>query len=371
MQTKPSLLFEPTRIQGMKLNNRLVRSATWEGMCAEDGRPTPALAELYRTLAEGGVGLLVSGFAFVAAEGRPLPGALGLHRDDFTNELRTLTTAVHRAGGVLCAQLGHAGGQTRANLCGGTPLAPSAVAAAQYQPETPREMSGAEIKRTISAFADAARRAREGGFDAVQLHAAHGYLINQFLSPHTNRRDDDYGGSLENRSRFLLDIYRAVRAALGDDYPVLVKLTGADHLPEGLSEQDALRIAQALDALGVDAIEVSSGTPASGERTPLRRPPDEAAKQAYNLALARAVKAAVRCPVMVVGGIRSLASAAAIIDERQADYVSLSRPLIREPGLVRRWRDSAQPFASDCTSCNRCFKAALKGRLECLKVDAS
>ncbi|WP_305043018.1 NADH:flavin oxidoreductase [Geoalkalibacter sp.] len=371
MKKKPSVLFEPTRIRGLELNNRLVRSATWEGMCDAEGRPTPALRDYYRDLAEGGVGLIISGFAFVAVEGKPLPGALGLHRDDFAQDLRALTTAVHQAGGVLCAQLAHAGGQTRPALCGGTPLAPSAVAAAQYQPETPAAMSGADIQRTIAAFADAARRARECGFDAVQLHAAHGYLINQFLSPHTNRRDDGYGGRLDNRARFLLSTYRAVRAAVGDDYPILVKLTGSDHLPEGLGEKEAVRVAQALDALGIDAIEVSSGTPASGKLTPLRRnilAPDQ---EAYNLSQARDIKAAVRCPVMVVGGIRGPDRAAAILRDGDADYLCLSRPLIREPGLPRRWRATDNPVASDCTSCNRCFKAALKGRLECLKANGA
>ncbi|MDO3380304.1 NADH:flavin oxidoreductase [Geoalkalibacter halelectricus] len=368
MKGKTSVLFEPTRIQGMKLKNRLVRSATWEGMCDEDGRPTPALVDYYRELAEGGVGLIISGFAFVAAEGKPLPGALGLHRDDFAQDLRALTTAVHQAGGVLCAQLAHAGGQTRRALCGGMPLAPSAVAAVQYQPETPTAMSNADIRRSIAAFAAAARRARECGFDAVQLHAAHGYLINQFLSPHTNRRDDDYGGSLVNRARFLLDVYRAVRAAVGTAYPILVKLTGSDHLAEGLGEKEAVLVAQALDALGIDAIEMSSGTPASGELTPLRRNIHAPDQEAYNLSLALAVKAAVRCPVIVVGGIRSPVRAAEIIRNGDADYLALSRPLIRELGLPLRWRDADNAAPSDCTSCNRCFKAALKGKLECLKT---
>jgi 2,4-dienoyl-CoA reductase-like NADH-dependent reductase (Old Yellow Enzyme family) len=269
MNTPSRQLFEPTTINGLMLNNRLVRSATWEGMCGEDGRPAAALIDLYRALAQGGVGLIVTGFAYVTVDGRPLPGAMGLHDDALAAEMQVLTEAVHREGGRICVQLGHAGGQTRSALCGGRLLAPSAVASPQYHPEIPVEMTAADIERVIESFAAAALRARAYGFDAVQLHAAHGYLINQFLSPHTNQRTDAYGGNLEGRSRFLLEVYARVRAAVGDEYPVLVKLTGCDHLVEGFGLDEAVLVAKVLDNAGIDAIEVSSGT-ASGNK-PLRR----------------------------------------------------------------------------------------------------
>jgi len=363
-------LFEPTTINGLRLENRLVRSATWEGMCAENGLPTAELIDLYRGLARGGVGLIITGFASVTDDGKPLPGTMGMHNDAFAAEMQALTEAVHREGGRICVQLGHAGGQTRSTLCGGRPLAPSAVAAPQYHPEIPSEMTAADIKRVVESFAAAALRARDYGFDAVQLHAAHGYLINQFLSPHTNRRDDAYGGDLEGRSRLLLEVYGRMREAVGGDYPILVKLNGSDNLSEGFCLEEARLVAIALDAAGVDAIEVSSGTPASGERNPLRRGIDSPEREAYNLPLIQAIKPAVRCPVIVVGGIRSVWTAKGIVRRNEADYVALCRPLVQEPGLPKRWRWAEGDTLARCSSCNGCFKAALKGNFRCVKTEA-
>jgi 2,4-dienoyl-CoA reductase-like NADH-dependent reductase (Old Yellow Enzyme family) len=273
MTPQPRQLFDSTVINGLHLDNRLVRSATWEGLCTTAGEPTAALNALYHELAQGGVGLIVTGFAYVSADGCPLPGSMGIHDDSLAPALRTLTDTVHREGGKICVQLGHAGGQTRAHLCGRRPLAPTAVPAPQYAPENPHEMTLDDIERLLAAFGAAACRARECGFDAVQLHAAHGYLINQFLSPHTNQRDDAYGGELEGRSRFLLEACSRVRAAVGDAYPLLVKLTGSDHLVDGFTLGEAMRVAKALDVAGIDAIEVSGGTPASGERRKLTTSP--------------------------------------------------------------------------------------------------
>ncbi len=310
MQMERNGLFEETAINRMKLANRLVRSATWEGMCDEQGRPTEAQVRLYRDLARGGVGLIVSGFAYVTEDGRPLPGAMGLHRDDTVAACKELTSAVHEAGGKVCAQLGHAGGQSRSNLCGGQPLAPSAIKAPQYLPEEPREMTLADIERVLEGFAAAAGRAKQAGFDAVQLHAAHGYLINQFLSPHTNLRNDAFGGNLQGRSRFLLEAYGRVRAAVGPAYPVLVKLNGSDNLEGGFKLEEAVQVARQLDGAGIDAIEVSAGTAASGEQGPVRRNITSHDLEAYNLSQAKAIDQEVGCPVITVGGIRSYCAAA-------------------------------------------------------------
>lgn len=366
MNAPPRQLFEPSTINGLQLGNRLVRSATWEGMCADNGRPTQELIDLYRVLAQGGVGLIVTGFAYVTADGKPLPGAMGLHDDALAADMLALTEAVHREGGKICVQLGHAGGQTRSALCGGPPLAPSSVAAPQYHPETPRAMTPDDIERVIAAFAAAAVRARAYGFDAVQLHAAHGYLINQFLSPHTNLREDGYGGDLAGRSRFLLDILERVRESVGSDFPVLVKLNAGDNLQEGLSLEEAVTVAGLLDRAGIDAIEVSSGTPASGERNPLRRGISSPEEEAYNLPGSTAIRQKVRCPLILVGGIRSYWTAKGIIRRGQADFISLCRPLIHEPHLPLRWRRAEGDTLARCRSCNACFKTALKGKLSCL-----
>lgn len=175
-------LFEETAINGMILGNRLVRSATWEGMCDSDGRPTTRLMDCYHRLAEGGVGLIISGYAYVRPDGKQSPGKMGIDNDDFEGEYNRLLDAVHSAGGRLAIQLVHAGGQTTAAMAGRQPLAPSATKTDQF-PEMPTELTGDDIEAIVAAFADGARRGKAWGADGIQLHGAHGYLINQFLSP--------------------------------------------------------------------------------------------------------------------------------------------------------------------------------------------
>ncbi len=358
-------LFETSAINGMVLKNRLVRSATWEGMCEADGRPTQKLAACYRDLARGGVGLIISGFAFVRPDGKQLPGKMGIHTDDFAEAYQSLTAAVHAADGQIAIQLVHAGGQAGHAVAGCQPLAPSAVQVAQFA-EMPAELTVDEIGALVTAFAAGARRAKAWGFDAVQLHGAHGYLINQFLSPLTNRRSDSYGGRIENRCRFLREVYQAVRGAVGENFPVMIKLNASDNLEGGLEIEDAVAAARLLDSVGIDAIEVSAGTPASGDRSPARMKINAPEKEAYHLALAERIKAAVRCPVMVVGGFRSLDVAERAVAENGLDYVALSRPLIREPDLPVRWQAGGRDPAG-CISCNGCFKPGLEeGGIYCI-----
>jgi 2,4-dienoyl-CoA reductase-like NADH-dependent reductase (Old Yellow Enzyme family) len=358
-------LFDETKINGVMLVNRLVRSATWEGMCEADGRPTAKLAGYYARLAKGGVGLIITGYVFVRPDGRQLPGQMGIHTDGFAAEMQALTAAVHREGGKICMQLVHTGGQTTAKAGGSQPVAPSAVQVAQF-PELPAELTIGGIEEIVANFAAGAKRAREYGFDAVQLHASHGYLINQFLSPLTNRRSDRYGGSVESRTRFLLEVCRAVRAEVGKDFPVMVKLNGADNVEGGLELEDALYAARALDEEGIDAIEVSGGTPASGERTPVRQGIETREQEAYNLPLAFRIKGVVSCPVMVVGGLRTFELVEGIIRREEADYIAMARPFIREPDLPRRWQEGDESRAR-CISCNGCFKPGLKeGGIYCV-----
>ena len=358
-------IFDKTVINGMTLPNRLVRSATWEGMCEPDGKPSQKLAECYANLARGGVGLIISGYTFIRPDGKQYPGQMGIHTDAFSAEMKALSAAVHKQGGKICMQLVHVGGQTNSAIAGSRPVAPSAIATAQF-PETPAELSREEIAELVALFSAGAARAREYGFDAIQLHASHGYLINQFLSPLTNRREDRYGGSVENRCRFLMEVYRGVRGAVGNEFPVLVKLNGADNLEGGLEPADALYAAKALDVAGIDAIEVSAGTPSSGDRSPVRVGITTRELEAYNLPLAVLIKNAVKCPVMVVGGIRSFEVAEGIIRRGEADYVAMSRPFIREPDLSLRWQGGNRERAK-CISCNGCFKPGLKeGGIYCV-----
>jgi 2,4-dienoyl-CoA reductase-like NADH-dependent reductase (Old Yellow Enzyme family) len=359
-------IIEKTTLNGMVLKNRMVRSATWEGMCTPEGAPTQKLVDCYQTLAKGGVGLIISGYSFVRPDGKQLPGKLGIHSDDLADEMHNLADKVHLAGGKICIQLVHAGGQTDSSNAGRQPLAPSALKLEQY-PEIPAELTLEEIQAIITAFADGARRAKAWGFDAVQLHAAHGYLINQFLSPLSNKRNDIYGGSEENRRRFLLETYAAVRAAAGADYPVLIKLSGDDFLDGGLSSAEAAQAAIELDLLGIDAIEVSGGTSASGKRSPVRGRAKTPADEGFHLPLAAHIKKSVNCPVMVVGGLRNYRQIEESLNSGMADYFSLSRPFIREPDLINRWLQGDHSPAK-CQSCNGCFKPGLKeGGIYCVK----
>lgn len=352
-------LFDQTTIKSMTLKNRLVRSATWEGMCRADGCPTPQLTRCYADLAKGGVGMIISGYTFVRPDGKQLPGKMGIQSDDFAGPMQELTGAVHSAEGKICMQLVHAGGQTDSKNAGRRPLAPSALELPQF-PELPEAMGQTDIEEIVAAFAAGAVRAKKWGFDAVQLHGAHGYLISQFLSPLTNRREDAYGGSLENRSRFLLEVYHAVRQGVGPDFPVLIKLNGSDNLEGGLTIDDSIRIARMLDSEGIDGIEVSGGTPASGAQSPVRTKVGKEEQEGYNLAQALKIKEAVGCPVFCVGGFRSFALAAKTV-EQGMDYISMARPFIREPGLANRWQ-AGDTAPAKCISCNGCFKPGLKGQ---------
>ncbi len=358
-------LFEKTTIKKMQLRNRIVRSATWEGMCDPDGRPTPKLADYYEALARGGVGLIISGYAFVRPEGKQLAGKMGIQSDDFASEYLRLTRAVHTAGGAVAIQLVHAGGQANPEQAGQRPVAPSEIKVAQF-PAEPTALTLAQIQEIAVGFGRSASRAKAWGFDAVQLHGAHGYLINQFLSPLTNRRTDEYGGGIENRCRFLMQVYREARRAVGNDYPVMIKLNAADNLEGGLDPADACYAARQLDAAGIDAIEVSAGTAASGEIGPARKKINAPEKEAYNLDLARRIKAEVSCPVMVVGGFRSYEVAEQAVTKDKMDYIAMSRPLIREPQLPHRWLQGNRAPAA-CISCNKCFIPGMKeGGIYCV-----
>lgn len=357
-------LFDRTAINGMELRNRFVRSATWEGMCDEHGRPGPKLAECYRNLARGGVGLIITGYTFVRLDGKQTRGSLGAHRDDLGPQLRELCDAVHGEGGKLCMQLVHTGGQARV-ATGTRLLAPSALEAPYYAGMA-SEMSQQDIAEVTAAFGESAARAREWGFDCVQIHAAHGYLINQFLSPNTNVRTDAYGGSVENRCRFLMESYHSVRKAVGTGFPVIAKLNGSDFMDRGLSVEDSVFAARALQMQGIDAIEVSGGTPGSGDKTPVRRKIESREQEAYHVPLAQLIKASVTCPVMVVGGFRSFDTARDAVERDGLDYIALARPLVREPGLVNRWQQG-DTTRSRCISCNGCYRPGLReGGIYCI-----
>ncbi len=353
-----SKLFEATEINGMKLANRFVRSATWEGMAEDDGSVTPRLIDLMTQLAEGQVGLIISGHAYIKPEGQAGIKQLGIYKDELIDGLRQMTQAVHHQDGRIVLQMAHSGCMADPNLTGQAPLGPFNVEGFSKFPC--KAMTVRDIQELIEAFGQAARRAKEAGFDGVQIHAAHGYLLNQFISPYFNKRRDTYGGPVENRARVLLEVLQEVRSMVGTDYPVLIKLNSQDFLEGGLTLEDSLRIGIILQDKGIDALELSGGTLRSGMLSPTRAGITSEEKEAYFQEAANAFKEKLKIPLMLVGGIRSLPVAERIIHQGVADYLSMSRPFIREPGLVKRWMSGDRSKAA-CLSDNQCFGAARAG----------
>jgi len=351
-------LFEKSSINGLELANRFVRSATWEGMAADDGSVTPRLIDTMTALAKGGVGLIISGHTYVSPEGKAGPWQLGIYRDELVEGLRDLTTAVHDSGGVIVAQLAHAGNFAAKQLTG---LPPWVASDFEGLAKSPRhEITRTEVGELSQKYADAARRARDAGFDGVQIHAAHGYLLSQFLSPIFNRRTDEYGGDVNRRARIHLEVLHAVRQAVGASYPVLIKMNGQDYADNGLTIEDAVAAGTLLADAGLDAIELSGGLLTGGKLSPSRPGINKAEKEAYFRADARAFKDAIDIPLILVGGMRSLNVAESLVEEGLADYISMCRPLIREPGLIGRWQSGDRGEAR-CKSDNLCFGPAMKG----------
>jgi 2,4-dienoyl-CoA reductase-like NADH-dependent reductase (Old Yellow Enzyme family) len=353
-------LFEGTSINGMSLANRFVRSATWEGLADEHGAVTPRLTEMMIELARGEVGLIISGYAFVSPEGQSSPRQLAAYDDRFLPGLRDMVSEVHAAGGKIALQLVHGGCAANAALSGLEPVGPSAV---EKDGKTIcRMLAKGNIASIVSAFARAAGLAKQAGVDAVQIHAAHGFLLSQFLSPAFNKRSDEYGGDLVNRARFLIEVVRSVRETVGPAYPVLIKINSEDFLAGGMSSPEAVEVSGWLEQASIDAIEFSGGTMHSPkEFVPVRpgrlKTPEQ---EVYYRQAAKLYKQKVRIPLMLVGGIRSYEVAEELVRGGTADYISLSRPLICEPGLVKRWREGDRR-KSECVSDNACFGPALEG----------
>jgi 2,4-dienoyl-CoA reductase-like NADH-dependent reductase (Old Yellow Enzyme family) len=373
-----SILFEPKSIGRITVKNRLVRAPTVEKLASDDGQCTPKLMDLYTRLAEGGVGMVITGGAYPQSNGKALPRQIGLHRDEVIGGYKKLTDRMHQYEVKIIAQLVHCGRQGTAEVLGETPIAPSAVP--NVLGVTPIPMNSTQISETIDNFIKAAERAKWAGFDGVQIHAAHGYLIHEFLSSRTNKRRDPWGGSPANRMRFLRKIYQGMRQRLGNEYPILLSINSNDFLPDGLGAEEAAEIAERMSILGVDAIEPSAGTWETHfhmsrgdipqnywlyaraeweerERTKARlcRMAKEVSfKEAYHLEFARKIKKKIRCPLILAGGLRTVKIMEKILGEGEADFVALCRPLIRDPefpNLIRR----GLAARSSCINCNLCL----------------
>jgi len=352
-------LFENSAIGGLELKNRFVRSATWEGMADQDGNPTPKLLETMTALAAGGVGLIITSHAFVSPEGRATPWQLAIDKDERIDGLRKMTDAVHAAGGRIAMQLAHAGAFAAAALSGMPRLVVSKAEGSDPSPQ--KEMEGRDIRAVIDAYAIAAGRAKAAGFDGLQIHSAHGYLLSQFLSPAFNRRGDKYGGDISNRSRIHREICHTIRDVVGKHFPLLIKINGRDFIENGLTADDAATAVRLMTAAGVDAVELSGGTIVSGKLSPSRSRINAPEREAYFREEAQKLREAVNLPLILVGGNRSFEVSDLLVADGTADYISMSRPFIREPGLIRRWQEGDLRKA-ECISDNLCFAPALEGR---------
>jgi 2,4-dienoyl-CoA reductase-like NADH-dependent reductase (Old Yellow Enzyme family) len=340
-------LFTPGTIGTLELPNRLVRSATAEQMADDQGMPRPQLADLYRELARGGVGLIITGHMYVHPGGKAHVEMTGIYSDVLVPQLAKLADAVHAEGGRIAAQINH-GGRFASDHSVGDRIAPSDVHRSSGE-LVAREMTVAEIEMLIDAFGQAARRAREARFDAVQVHGAHGYLISQFLSPATNQRSDEWGGDLEGRMRFLREVCKAVRDQVGPDYPLFIKLGMKDDDEDGLSLEGGLQVVAAAQSMGLDAIEISCGK-GSSIRKGIKRENDEG----YFRPWAHAARPVTDLPILLVGGFRSLGVMEEVLASGDADFVSLCRPLICEPDFPERLRLGMQE-RSRCISATLCW----------------
>ncbi len=348
-----NIVFSQTKLGGLTLKNHLARSSTWENKTTADGHMTPELYDIYETLAKSELGLIITGYANIMREEQPNPGMMGIYDDTFLNEYRRLTDIVHQYGAKIIMQLAYGGTKTTYNVGNRIIFAPSDVPERATKTRG-KPMSIEEIIQVESAFAQAAARAQTAGFDGVELHAAHTYLINQFLSPYYNRRTDAYGGSLQNRMRFLMEIYQQTRKTVGSSFPIAVKLTASEFFEGGLVFDETREIAQELERVGADMIELSgnihgkAGTMAgnSYDGYTLR-------KNGYFLEYAKALRQNIGIPIITVGGYRDLKTIEEAITDCGMDCIGLSRPLLAEPELVKRWKDGDTRPAI-CVSCSRC-----------------
>jgi 2,4-dienoyl-CoA reductase-like NADH-dependent reductase (Old Yellow Enzyme family) len=359
-----NLMRQPWQMGTLEIKNRLVRSATDETLSTEDGAPTQRLIDVLTALARGDVGLIVAGTAYISREGRWGKNTTGMDHDGLIEPLSRLCKTVHQAGGILAAQLFH---------CGSTinPAIP-AEKKALFGPSAMIDPVGgfpvaafskAHILRIVDDYTKAASRAKKAGFQAIQIHAAHGYLINQFLSASRNQRKDSYGGSVQHRARFLYQVYEAIRGVVGKDFPIFIKMSAYDGFPGGVKPKEASQVASTLDTMGINAIEVSAGTSEGAKKGGwdhiLAAPFEEGSLLKYALQ----IKEKVNCPVISVEGWRSPLAITKALEK--IDAVSMSRPFIREPRLARRWL-SGDTSPAHCISCNKCLDLTLNSGLGCV-----
>lgn len=381
-----SSVFSTAQIGSLMLKNRLIHSATYECMASADGFVTQPLIDRYVTLAKGEVGLIIPGYLYVHPRGKAMPNQTAISDDKYLPGLSTLVDEVHRAGGLMAFQIAHGGRQSPKKVTGCNPLAPSSFGRDPISLNKPAAATEDEIREIIDSFAQAALRAKQVGADAVQLHCAHGYLLNEFLSPFFNRRSDEWGGSPSNMFRLVKEIIMRIGDEVGSGFPLLVKLNGNDFTPSpGIEPDLAAQYACWLAELGISALEVSGGSYYTFHTVRGEIPVNDLSRglawwmrpmakmifkkligpcrfqESYNLSAAEKIKKSLgNVPLMLVGGLRQISEMEKVLSEGKADFVSLSRPLVREPFLPKRLK-SGKTEAAACISCNKCFAAVFNG----------
>jgi 2,4-dienoyl-CoA reductase-like NADH-dependent reductase (Old Yellow Enzyme family) len=388
-------VFEEASIGSIKLNNRIIRSATHESMADENGRPTEKLIRKYEAMAKGEVGAIITGYAGIQQNGKaPLKNMLMIDRDELIESYKEMVNAVHKYNTPIILQIAHCGRQTSSKITGLPTVAPSPIRDKLYNEDLPHQLSETEINEVINNFVLSIERAKKAGFDGVQLHLAHGYLLSSFLSPHMNKRKDKWGGSTENRFRIVKEIMKLARERIGD-YPILVKMNAYEKSKDGIKIEEAIKIAQFLEQSGCNAIEVSCGIAEEGfvvsrggfpydmifkynhrmsklpkfifpfiKRVLKRTMSSPEPYSLYNLSNAEEIKNHVKIPVIVVGGIREMNDIKVIIEQDKSDFVSMSRPFVIESDIVKKFREGRQT-KSKCINCNYCMIGTEVESLKC------
>lgn len=340
------LLMSPIKIGNMQLRNRIVMPPMVTNYAYEDGSVTDRLRAYHVERAKGGVGLIIVEASYVHLSGRGFQNEVGIYSDRLIASLRSLVDAVHTHGAKIAIQLYHGGRQTKSSVTGQPIVAPSPIPD-PTEPETPKELTKEEIAELVKAFGEAARRAKAAGFDAVEVHGAHGYLIDEFLSPYANKRTDEYGGSLENRMRFPLEVVRAVRQAVGPDYPILYRMSADEKVPGGLKLDETKIVAQRLEQEGINALHVSAGVYESAVWIiqPMAMP------RACLADLARGIKSVVKIPVISVGRYNDPEVAEKVLEEGKADLIAFGRELLTDPEMPKKISEGRLDEVRKCIAC--------------------
>ena len=331
-----NLLFTPITLpNGTTIKNRFFKSAMSEGMGTRDFQPKKNIATLYKRWAEGGTGLIITGNIMVDPKGTAEPGNIVFDKNSNMEILKNWAKQGQQHGAKVMVQLNHPGKQAPKTIAKET-VAPSAVPLGNGLNKlfsTPRALTTSEVEELVQKFVTSAKVAKEAGFSGVQIHAAHGYLISQFLSPHDNRRTDKYGGSLENRMRFLKEIYLGMREELGKDFTIGIKINSTDFKEDGLTEEDSLKTIIELANLGLDFVEISGGT---YERPAMMGATSKSTNQVFFAEYSKKLKQKIEIPVVVTGGIRSINAMNTLLNDNTTDFIGIARPLTIDPNIPNK-----------------------------------